>query len=119
MNGKLRNLTGNANFLDGITKHVKLIARLMADGRVHPLIKLLPIGTLVYLLVPTDFLPLLPFDDAAVIWLGTTLFVEMCPSEIVREHKHALESAGEVDKTTASPTEGEVIEAEFHETKPS
>jgi uncharacterized membrane protein YkvA (DUF1232 family) len=65
---------------------IKLILRLMGDRRVSPLLKLLPIASLVYLVVPTDFLPLLPFDDAAVILLASYLFVELAPPEIVQEH---------------------------------
>ncbi len=56
---------------------IKLILRLMVDRRVNLLVKLLPIGSLVYLLVP-DFLPG-PFDDAAMIALLSYLFVELFP----------------------------------------
>ncbi len=73
-----------------IALRVKLILRLMGDRRVNPLLKLLPIGALVYLVVP-DLAPG-PLDDAAVLWLGTYLFVELCQPEIVREHMHALTS---------------------------
>jgi hypothetical protein len=30
-------------------------------------------------------------DDAAVIWIGSTLFVELCPQDVVQEHMRALE----------------------------
>ena len=56
---------------------IKLILRLMGDPRVNPLIKLLPIGAVLYLLFP-DIAPG-PIDDVAVIWLGSFLFVELCP----------------------------------------
>lgn len=74
----------------GLANRIKLILRLLADRRVHPLLKLLPIGSVVYLLVP-DIAPG-PIDDAFVIWLGSTLFVELCPPEIVREHMDKLTS---------------------------
>ena len=80
---------GDGVFHD-LLNRVKLIMRLMGDGRVSPLLKLLPIGTLVYFVVP-DLAPG-PIDDAAIIWLGTYLFVELCPAEIVREHMNALTS---------------------------
>jgi hypothetical protein len=80
---------GDGVFHD-LLNRVKLIVRLMGDGRVSPLLKLLPIGTLVYFVVP-DLAPG-PIDDAAIIWLGTYLFVELCPAEIVREHLNALTS---------------------------
>jgi hypothetical protein len=67
---------------------IKLILRLMGDSRVSPLIKLLPVGTVVYFLFP-DLLPG-PIDDAAIMWLGAYLFVELCPPEVVQEHMDAL-----------------------------
>jgi len=72
-----------------IANQVKLILRLMADPRVHPLVKLLPIGSLIYLVFP-DFFPLNPLDDALVVGLGTYMFIELCPPEVVQEHKDAL-----------------------------
>lgn len=115
MNDKPRSLSNKINFLDGLTKRVKLIARLMVDPRVSPLIKLLPVGSLVYLLVPTDFLPLLPFDDAAVIWLGTSLFVEMCPPEIVQEHQMALDAAAAKQMEGEQVSDPEIIDGEFRD----
>jgi hypothetical protein len=81
---------GGGGFFQDIANRIKLIVRLMGDRRVNPLLKLLPIGSLVYLLVPD--LVLGPFDDAAVIWLGAYLFVELCPQEVVQEHMEALTS---------------------------
>jgi hypothetical protein len=75
---------------EGIGYRIKLILRLMKDPRVNPLVKLLPIGALVYLFAP-DLVPG-PLDDAAVIWLGSYLFVELCPPEVVQEHMRALTS---------------------------
>lgn len=74
----------------GLSRQLKLILRLMRDRRVHPLLKLLPIGSLVYLLIPD--LALGPIDDAAVIWLGAYAFIELCPNEVVKEHMDQLDS---------------------------
>jgi hypothetical protein len=68
----------------------KLIVRLMGDRRVNPLVKLLPVGALAYWVIP-DIAPG-PIDDALLLWLGTYLFVELCPPAIVKEHMHALTS---------------------------
>lgn len=73
----------------GIANRIKLIWRLMSDPRVSPLLKLLPITSIVYLLFP-DILPG-PVDDAAIIWLSTYLFVELCPPDVVQEHLEAIE----------------------------
>ena len=52
---------------------------------------------MIYLVSPIDLLPgaVIPFigalDDAAVLWLGATLFVSLCPEEVVQEHMNALQ----------------------------
>jgi uncharacterized membrane protein YkvA (DUF1232 family) len=77
---------------------LKLVLRLLGDKRVNFFVKLIPIGALAYLISPVDLAPgvTLPvigaLDDAAVLWLGTTLFMELCPSEVVREHIRLLSS---------------------------
>jgi hypothetical protein len=73
-----------------VGQRVKLIVKLLKDPRVLPLLKLLPLGSLIYLLVP-DLAPG-PLDDAAIIWIGAYLFVELCPPEIVQEHMDELEA---------------------------
>jgi hypothetical protein len=93
---------------------IKLIMRLMGDPRVNGLLKLLPIGSLVYLILP-DIVPG-PFDDAAIIWLATYLFVELCPPEVVQEHLEALKATRKVmdsyHETSQTEARGEVIEGE-------
>jgi hypothetical protein len=80
-------------FFDNLTTQIKLILRLLADRRVNPLLKLLPIGALVYMIVPD--IAIGPIDDALAIWLGSALFIELCPQEIVKEHRDALTSVVE------------------------
>ena len=75
---------------EGLGFRIKLILRLLKDRRVHPLAKLLPIGAVIYLFVP-DLAPG-PLDDAAVLWLGSYLFVELCPPEVVQEHIREMTS---------------------------
>ncbi len=84
---------GSGGFVDELTMRVKLVLRLMADGRINPLLKLLPIASIIYLFVP-DLAPG-PVDDAAVIWLGAYLFVELCPADVVEEHLDELRSVVE------------------------
>lgn len=77
-------------------KRLKLIGRLMGDSRVSPFIKILPLASLAYLIFPLDLVPgvALPIlgalDDAAVLWIGSQLFVELCPDDVVQEHMQAL-----------------------------
>jgi hypothetical protein len=105
----------NRGFFQDLTLRIKLILRLLADGRVNPLLKVLPIGSLVYLVVP-DIAPG-PIDDAAVIWLATYLFVELCPPAVVQEHLDALKATRSVldsyQETSQSGTQGEVIDGEI------
>lgn len=98
---------------NNLSMRVKLIVRLLGDRRVNPLLKLLPIGSLVYLLFP-DLAPG-PVDDAAIIWLGTYLFVELCPPDVVAEHTEALKQMVPGSWRDPAEGEGEVIDGEFRE----
>ena len=71
-----------------LTLRIRLIFRLLGDRRVNPLLKLLPLGSLVYFVFP-DILPG-PVDDAILMWLGGYLFIELCPPEVVQEHMDAM-----------------------------
>ena len=103
------------SFFHGLTLRIKLIMRLIGDGRVNPLLKILPVGSLVYFLVP-DIAPG-PIDDAAIIWLATYLFVELCPPEVVQEHLEALDATRKVmdsyQETSQGRPTGEVIDGEI------
>lgn len=104
--------------ISALALRIKLITRLMGDKRVFPLIKLIPIGTLLYLVIPDIVIG--PLDDAAVIGLGMTLFVELCPPYVVDEHMRALRAytppAGGSSTGQVPPQrEEDVLEGEFHE----
>jgi hypothetical protein len=79
----------SGGMFQGLANRLKLIFRLMGDPRVSPVLKVIPVASLVYLLFP-DLAPG-PIDDAAIIWLSTYLFVELCPPEVVQEHIKAIE----------------------------
>ena len=113
-------LSQNGGFFQDISLRIKLILRLLGDSRVSPLLKVLPIGSLVYLLMP-DIAPG-PIDDAAVIWLATYLFVELCPPHVVQEHLEALNATRKVmdsyQETSQPDMHGEVIDGEIVESDP-
>jgi uncharacterized membrane protein YkvA (DUF1232 family) len=117
-----RSLTPRTGFFSDVANRFRLIGRLMMDERVHPLVKLLPVGALIYTVVPVDLLPVNPVDDAFIIWLGTTLFVDLCPPEVVQEHMLSLKGitgAGWKDFPQQPPAQGDVIEGEYKDTGPS
>ena len=75
---------------------LKLILRLMGDPRVSPWVKLIPIGAIGYLISPIDLIMGIPgvaaLDDAAILWIGSNLFIELCPPAVVQEHMQELGS---------------------------
>lgn len=106
-------IQSGGGFLRNLTLQVKLIIRLMGDKRVSPFLKLLPIGAVVYLVNPVDIPG--PIDDAAVLWLGSYLFVELCPEEVVKEHMAALKLITPTTWEEPSAADEDVIEGEFKE----
>jgi hypothetical protein len=108
-------ITARGGVLNDLTMRVKLIVRLMADPRVSPFLKILPVASLVYLLFP-DLVPG-PLDDAVIIWLGSYLFVELCPPQVVQEHMAALQQVVPGEWREAQ-SDGDVIDGEYWEEKP-
>ncbi len=94
-----------------LISNLKLILKLMGDKRVSPWVKLIPIGALAYWISPVDLLMGIPgidaIDDAAVLWIGSTLFIELCPRDVVDEHKRQIDS--NVQSTSG---EEEIVDAE-------
>jgi len=113
---KNRNILTNENkgFFQDLILRGKLILRLMGDKRVNFLLKLLPVGAVAYLVLPIDLIPeiALPviglLDDAFILWFGMTLFVSLCPDEIVKEHMDALHKV--IPATWRDAPQGEVGE---------
>lgn len=92
-----------------VLNQLKLIFRLMGDSRVNAFAKLVPIGALIYLVSPLDAaIPFIgPLDDAALLWLGSYIFTELCPPAVVEEHMREL--AGEADSASV---QGDIVEGE-------
>jgi uncharacterized membrane protein YkvA (DUF1232 family) len=90
--------TGRAvGFLAETARQARLILRLLRDRRVPIWPKLIIPATALYILSPIDLLadPILglgQIDDLAVFLIGMKLFVELCPTRIVREHLDELSS---------------------------
>jgi hypothetical protein len=101
---------------EGLAQYIKLILRLMGDRRVNFFLKILPVFSLVYLFFPD--LVIGPLDDAAVMWLSLTLFVELCPPQVVEEHRRAIragKTAAQESPASKPMADDNVIEGEFRE----
>jgi uncharacterized membrane protein YkvA (DUF1232 family) len=106
MTDNRRKLIANpqGGLMKSFVKQLKLIGKLMGDSRISPFVKVLPIAALAYLISPVDLAPGVVFpvigalDDAAIMWIGSTLFVQLCPDNIVKEHMEELDMiAGDAD----------------------
>lgn len=105
------------NLLGEIARNARLVWRLLGDPRVATTTKLvLPGLAAAYLLWPADLLPdIIPalgqLDDLAIIALAVKLFVDLCPSDIVRQHRESVTRG-----SAARPPDqgkGDVVDAEY------
>jgi uncharacterized membrane protein YkvA (DUF1232 family) len=96
-----------------VLNQLKLIFRLMGDSRVNIFAKLIPIGALAYLFSPDPvMLPIVGVvDDAALLWLGSYVFTELCPPAVVAEHMKELTANME------APQSDEIVDAETTDIK--
>jgi uncharacterized membrane protein YkvA (DUF1232 family) len=89
---------GFLRLLVHLPKFLKLFGRLAIDARVSLAPKLVLLGILAYVALPTDLVPDFLFgvgqlDDLVIILGGLKLFLRLCPEAVVEEHLEAL-SAG-------------------------
>lgn len=82
-----------------LPQFARLFYRLMVDGRVSTLTKLVPaLGVLLLLsppLLELDLVPLLgELDALVVIGLTLKLFIWLCPPDVVREHVKRVARGG-------------------------
>jgi uncharacterized membrane protein YkvA (DUF1232 family) len=106
--------SGGGGVFNEISNHFKLVFRLIRDPRVNPFLKLIPVATLFYLVIPDLIIG--PIDDAAIIGFGLFIFVELCPQDVVEEHRAAL--AGTIPGEWQDPQvidEDDIVDAEFTE----
>jgi uncharacterized membrane protein YkvA (DUF1232 family) len=105
--------TSGGMFRDLVLR-LKLIVRLMGDKRVNGFLKLLPIGSLIYLISPIDLISGIPgvsaLDDMAIVSLGAYLFIEFCPPEVVQEHMQKLTSNMDIVEGDEDIVEAEAID---------
>jgi uncharacterized membrane protein YkvA (DUF1232 family) len=109
-------VTPQSGVIHNIMIQAKLIMRLIGDKRVSVWAKLVPIAALVYVLSPVDLISGIAFpvvgalDDAAVIGLGTYIFLELCPPAVVQEHMKALNSNVDTADENEEVVDGETTD---------
>jgi len=116
--------TQSIGLIREIIRQFRLGWRLFQDPRVSSWLKLIVPGLLlVYVVMPLDLIPdVIPvlgqMDDLAVILLAGKIFIELCPSQIVREYLEAMDGSRRTvepgsDEGDESPPEGPVIEGKY------
>lgn len=104
----------DGDFLGSFGLQIRLIMRLMGDPRVSVWLKALPVFSVIYLISPLDFvIPVV--DDAFVLWIANTLFLELIPQEIVEEHRTSLEQKPKTKDEQSSIEDSDIIDARYKE----
>ncbi len=89
------NSSPNAGTLAEVVRTFQLVYRLMLDPRVPALYKLIIPVVLAYVISPIDLIPdMIPIagqlDDIGVIFFGIRFFIQLCPPDVVLEHRNVL-----------------------------
>ena len=100
------------NFLKNAMLRFKLMIRLIKDQRINTWLKIIPIFSLAYLVLPLDIPG--PIDDAVVLWFGIEFFIELCPQDIVMEYTRDLQK--KVTETSEESLQ-DVVDVDFKEIK--
>ncbi len=104
------------SWLKDFFRQFQLAWRLMKDPRIPWGYKLIPFATAAYVISPVDLIPgavlgLGQLDDVAVLLIGLKFFIDLCPPDIVEEHRLALQGTA-VTATWVPPQDASVIDVE-------
>jgi uncharacterized membrane protein YkvA (DUF1232 family) len=107
--------TRDLTFFTGLFKQLRLVWLLLRDGQVPFWIKSVPALSLIYVISPLDFIPdaflgLGQLDDLGIILLGITLFLKLCPPNLVQYYQNRLEYGPDDDDNEAVDTTYNVID---------
>lgn len=106
----------SGDFFASLAFRTRLFLRLMRDRRVNLFLKAIPFAGVIYLVFPFD-IPT-PIDDAVVLWVGVTVFMELCPPAVVAEHERALSleiSGASHESPREDFSEEKIIDGEFRD----
>ncbi len=112
----------NMNIFMSVVNRLRLVWRLMRDGRVPIFLKVIPFAPIAYLLWPIDLLPdLFPFlgqlDDLGMFIAGMEAFIALAPREVVREHQAELEAGSASGQSRSRGNPDDVLDAEWRRVK--
>ncbi len=97
-----------------IVRTVRLAWRLTLDPRVPTFPKIIIPAAIIYVLSPIDLLPdfilgLGQLDDIAVLIFSVRFFIEMCPPDIVEEHRRAIA----ISKARSGEAQENIVEGSY------
>lgn len=114
---QMKTPASKVGLLGQLFRSVRLVWRLLNDPRVPLLNKLVIPGLfLVYLLWPVDLMPdVLPvigqMDDLALLALAVKLFIDLCPTSIVSQHRDDIGQGDQ--RVQGEDAAKEVVDAEY------
>ena len=130
MESDLTVATKDEGFWREMWHQVRLVWHLVRDPNVPVYLKLLPLAAVIYVLIPTDFIPdVFPvvgqLDDLTALIVGGKIFIELAPQKIVAEYLQSMhrkpEELGEEDSRSRDELSesgdqgGVIIEGEYEE----
>src|SRR5438874_2082894 len=85
------------NIFVSMVNRLRLVVRLLRDPRVPLYLKFIPFASLIYVVLPIDFIPdVIPvlgqLDDLGVVLLAIEAFFMMAPQDVVAEHRADIEA---------------------------
>ena len=115
MTRQIPSQTPRRSLIEELVLECKLILKLFLDRRVSILLKFIPVAGLAYVINPIDFPTYL--DDVFALIFSLVLFVELCPRQVVAEHRKQLRSVvnGEWHEVPKNAT---VVDAELRDADP-
>jgi uncharacterized membrane protein YkvA (DUF1232 family) len=101
------------NIIVTLINRLRLVVRLLRDGRVPIYLKVVPFLSLIYIVMPFDLVPdLIPIlgqvDDLGIFVLSIEAFIMLSPQDVVQEHLAAIQAKN------SRPAQGDVIDGEWH-----
>ena len=85
-----------------VLRTFQLVWELLKDSRVPLFPKLVLLASVVYVISPVDFVPdvilgLGQVDDVAVFMFAVAAFIELCPKDVVEEHRRRIAGVAKSD----------------------